>query len=346
VELVKAAFRNLFIFKEVQRPWHMALLAACCVGAPLLIGMAFGNFRGGLLAAQAGLVILHLPSAPFTERVRALLTVAPGFIISYVLGLCFSFHWLGGVLLFVVFTFLAHWTVLQLNLRSPGSFFFIMFCAVSTCQPFDLHTIPVKVGYFALGLCDTIVLGLLYSLLTSSHIRPEQPNSTAPATKEGILVRAVIMALFVGGSLLVAKLAQLQNPYWVPVSCLAVMQGLSAELTRQRSFQRILGTFAGLGITWLLLSFGLTRSSIIACIIALQFVVELVLARNYALGVLFVTPMAILLTEAGHPIIEDPQALIRARLVDITLGSLIGLLGGWAMHHRTFSRPAGEEPKV
>lgn len=338
LSLIRQSFTNLFVFKEVQRPWHMALLAACCVGLPMIIGLMAGNFRGGLLAGQAGLMILHLPAAPLKIRIRTLLRVSPAFLISFTLGLLFSFNEIIGMALFFVFVFLAHYTALYFRLRAPGSFFFIMLCAVSICQPFSPGTILVKLGFFSLGVCSTVILGTLYSLVTNPLVKPADEKNPAFLPEKNIVHVAITMSAFVGGSLFVARILQLENPYWVPVSCLAVMQGLSAVHARQRSFQRIMGTFIGLGVTWLLVSLNFNRVAIIGCIITLQFIVELVLARNYAVGILFVTPMAILLTEAALPSIRDPQGLILARLFDITIGSIIGLAGGWTMHHERFNK--------
>src|SRR3546814_8722819 len=46
-----------------------------------------------------------------------------------------------------------------------------------------------------------------------------------------------------------------EKAYWVPVSCLAVMQGVTLRASWSRNVHRIVGTVIGMGLTWLLLPF-------------------------------------------------------------------------------------------
>ena len=65
----------------------------------------------------------------------------------------------------------------------------------------------------------------------------------------------------------------------------------------------------------------------------MQFIVEMLIVRHYALAVIFITPLTILLTEAGNPMIHDPNMLVYVRFWDIALGSVFGLVGGWLLYH-------------
>ncbi|MFM6929972.1 MAG: FUSC family protein, partial [Bdellovibrio sp.] len=73
--------------------------------------------------------------------------------------------------------------------------------------------------------------------------------------------------------------------------------------------------------------------SICVAIIILQFVIEMLIVRHYALAVVFITPMTILLTEAGNPLIHNPEVLVPIRFWNIALGSLIGAIGGWVIYN-------------
>ncbi len=57
-------------------------------------------------------------------------------------------------------------------------------------------------------------------------------------------------------SLLIGLLLKLDNPYWLPISCAAVIQGVTLQQVWRRTFQRILGTFVGLLLTCVFASVG------------------------------------------------------------------------------------------
>jgi len=219
------------------------------------------------------------------------------------------------------------------GLKPPGNFFFIMIASIAICSPFEGATIPTKIGYVGLGTMMACSLALIYSILMrkKTQMIPSEPvvrRSNAHTT-----IEASIASFFLGGSLLAAHYLNLTNPYWVPISCLAVMQGLNFRQVWQRGIHRITGTFIGLGLTWLLLSLKVTPLSICLSIFILQFIVEMLIVRHYGLAVIFMTPLTLLLAEAGHAMNISPDVLIEARFKDIVLGSTIGAIGAWFLYH-------------
>lgn len=58
-------------------------------------------------------------------------------------------------------------------------------------------------------------------------------------------------------------------------------------------------------------------------VILFQFLAELYVGRNYSLALLFITPIALLMTQIGHP--TDPAPLLLARTVETAIGALVGL---------------------
>ena len=51
------------------------------------------------------------------------------------------------------------------------------------------------------------------------------------------------------------------------------------------------------------------------------------------LAVIFITPLTILLAEAGANMQLPPDVIIQARLIDIVVGSVIGVVGGVFLHN-------------
>lgn len=335
-ERIRLELKELIALKESNREWQVAPLIALSVGFPLLLGLFFDNLSAGLTACLGGLVILYLPSSgSLTNKITTLMISSFGFTLSFSIGQFFSFSHVSAVIAFGLFSMVVHWIVLYYKTSPPRSFFFIFIAAISICQPFNLNTIPTKVGLMSLGLMLSSFLALLYLIYSARKIEPEtQPVPRRILTKNATanFWEAIIMGGFMAISLVCGYLLKMDNPYWIPVSCAAVMQGASRYHIWQRTFHRIIGTLLGLVVCWLLLN--IIHSKILICvfIILLQLVVELLVVRNYALAVIFITPMAILLSEAANPLIENPNVLITLRLQEIVIGSSLGALGGWILH--------------
>jgi uncharacterized membrane protein YccC len=162
-----------------------------------------------------------------------------------------------------------------------------------------------------------------------------------PSGFDYVVLDAVVIGGFVGLSLVLARLFGLEKPYWVPMSCMAVIQGASLRAVWTRPFYRILGTGIGLLLAWGLMSVPMTAWDIALAMMALTLLVETLVVRNYAFATVFITPLALLLAEAaalGH---ADPAALVQARFLDTLLGCAVGLAGGICLHSPRFRSVVG-----
>lgn len=158
---------------------------------------------------------------------------------------------------------------------------------------------------------------------------------TAPKEISGYtnIVESLTFGLVMAVSLAIAFLLKIENPYWVPISCLAVMQGSSSQHIWLRGTQRIIGTLFGLGLTWLIVLGNPSALFMVIAIILLQTIVEFLVVRNYGVAVVFITILTIFLSESGKDLTDDTNAIFFARMIDIFIGSIIGIIGGWILYH-------------
>lgn len=221
-----------------------------------------------------------------------------------------------------------------------------MIAAMASCQPFDLSAIPIKAGLLTLGVLFACTLALLYSLYMTAKYR-DKLQAVIPHKKNTIIIsESVTIGAFTGISLLVPQLFDFHNPYWVPISSLAIMQGVSPSHVWQRSFHRMLGTVVGLGLTWILLQFDMRPLAVCICILVLQFIIEMLIVRHYALACIFITPLTIFLADIGSLFTVDRDLLISARFNDILVGSIIGGVGGWLLHHQQLKAKADRHMRI
>lgn len=327
-----AAVKPLFELKKTQRLWHIPFLAALSTGIPLFLGLAIGRVDFGLLGCIGALVILYMPPTATGHRLVTLTMCAFGFISSFALGLFASWHPAVAALMVGMLAFFATWAANFYKLQVPRNFFFIMLASMAACMPFDLVTLPTKVGLVALGSIIACSLALVYTILTIEKY-PAQQLTVNWKPKAENTTESLIFAVCIAVSLGLGLTLKLDNPYWLPISTLAIMQSVSVSHAWQRSIHRIAGTFLGMLLTWLLLSFNPNAWQICALIVGLQFLVEFFIVRNYGIAVFFLTPMTVFLADMSRSLNSNHHALIYSRLTDIAVGSAVGLVGGLLLYN-------------
>lgn len=339
--LARRELTELTTVHRSDRPWQMPLAAALASGLPLVVAAHFDRMAEGVIASLAGLVFLYLPATPLHHRMIALVACAFGMTACYAVGLLSHFVSYGAIPLLTLTAILVTAICRYYRLAPPGSLFFIMTAAIGAYSPGSLADAPYRLGIFTLGSIGACGVAFLYSL----YILHKRPPSPAPPTPEFDLdfvwTNAVVAGLFVGLSLLAAHALALPKAYWVPVSCLAVMQGLSIRAAWNRQVHRILGTAIGLALTWILLHATISSWTIAATLIVLTFLIETAVVRHYGFAAIFITPLTILLAEAPTLGQTSSETLIQARFLDTLLGAVIGFAGAACLHNPAIRQHIG-----
>ena len=333
--VLRNEWQQLATFQATRRRWPMPLAAALASGLPLLAGVAAGHVGAGLAGSLGGLVFLYLPETPMHHRMVTLMACGFAMAACFALGLGVQVLDLAVVRvpLLVLVALLVTMVTRYFRLPPPGPLFFVMAAAIGTYMPVPTAEVTAQVGALFLGVLGAVLVAFFYSLAVLAHWPASPLPERQPVEFGYVVVDAVVIALAVGVSLLLAELMQLPRPYWVPVSCLAVVQGVSLRAVWNRQLQRVAGTAVGLLLAFALLSLPLDPWRIAAAVMALVFVVEWLVVRHYGLAVVFITPLTILLAEA--PTLAGAgsvDALVRARFFDTVLGCVVGLLGGVCLH--------------
>ncbi|WP_327731127.1 FUSC family protein [Streptomyces sp. NBC_00487] len=122
------------------------------------------------------------------------------------------------------------------------------------------------------------------------------------------------------------------RPYWALVTAASLYQA-NLTLTWSRGVQRVVGNLAGvLAFAALVPLAHLGPTALVLCCLALGFGAEALISRNYWLGSICVTPMALLVTEFVR--YGNPGELIADRLLDTLVGALVGFLAAVAVTNR------------
>ncbi|MEU0250180.1 FUSC family protein [Streptomyces sp. NPDC006235] len=122
------------------------------------------------------------------------------------------------------------------------------------------------------------------------------------------------------------------RPYWALVTAASLYQA-NIALTWSRAVQRVVGNVVGVLVFAAVVPLAhLGEAALVVCCLAFSFGAELLISRNYWLGSVCVTPMALLITEfAGY---QKPGELMTERLVDTVVGALVGFAAAVAVTNR------------
>lgn len=326
--------KYLFKFNKTDRAWHLPIVAGLSVTIPLLLGLLINDLEAGKLASIGALVILHIQSNRLVNRMMILMVCGFGFIFSFAIGIVFSFStWLTPLML-ALYTFCLHYSLNRLKLsRPPGNFFFIMVASIAISIPHNPTGIAGTIGNFSMGVLIACMIAFFYSIIVLRSATNKQDVIVLQKNTQVNLTESIIFGVAVGLALLAAILLELDNPYWVPISCMAVMQGVTTRHIWTRAAQRVLGTLIGLALTWFILKMNITMLGICICIFLLQTIIEFLVVRNYGIAAIFISMLTIFLAEPNMSLMKYPDQLIATRFFDILIGSLIGAVGGWMLYH-------------
>ncbi|MFD8012106.1 FUSC family protein [Streptomyces sp. NPDC058955] len=164
-----------------------------------------------------------------------------------------------------------------------------------------------------------------------AHTRPTAEQRTwelftghAHTRAAVLLVPALRMVLGTALAGLAALALGLGHGYWASVSAAAVLHSINVRTAAQRAAQRTLGTAAGLLLALGILAARPDPPILVVVVVLLEFLLEYVVARNYGLGVVFLTPLALLLSDLAAP--TQPGALVQDRALGSFLGIAVALL--------------------
>lgn len=215
-----------------------------------------------------------------------------------------------------------------LQLRPAGSLFHIFaFAAIASMahQPPPLESLIAAL----VAVLFSVVLGFSGIIFTKGA-------TWGPFTARTPLSRPVRMAIWNEAWLymlaaglagftanLLAPALSTGHSYWAMVAAVVPLVGHTTRHRVRRGVHRILGTLTGLLAMAAVIAMDPPVWALLAMIGLLQFGAEMFIARNYFLGQIFVTPLALMGVSVGSGL---DTALLYDRMLETVIGAVIGML--------------------
>lgn len=324
---------SLFALAPKRGPrWHLATQAALGIAVPIAVMTLLGEPSLGYIAASGAFTVLFAGAAPARDRARILPFVAAGLIVSAALGVAVAANaWLvsiGVVVVAIVSAALAF----GFRLGPPGPLFFVLVFGLSA------HVVassPIAPAVYIAALAAGCVFSYLVAMaplvlprarsIAATPLRELLPGPTFTADSRMLLIRVAIVAVI---GVLLGLVIDPTRTYWIVGSAVAVIGVAAARRAAvQRGLHRMLGTVVGAGVYALLALLHPSGLWLALLLGALQFTIELVVVRHYALALVFITPLVLLLTGAATGEIGS-MTVAWERIVDTVVGAALGAASG------------------
>jgi len=208
------------------------------------------------------------------------------------------------------------------GLGGPGAVIFV-FAIGAVLAPVDAWQ---AVAARTLGAAWGALLAWIVCALTD-RLRPGPPAAAAPPPAPPLkyqLAAAGRITIGCGAAAFVAHAAGWHYPAWAAIGAAAVMQGTHLHITMNRALQRMAGTVVGACIVWAILAQQPSFWTTVAAIVLFQFITEVIIGFNYALGQITVTPMALLMTHLAAPVAHGGMPV--ERVLDTIVGAALGIV--------------------
>lgn len=209
-----------------------------------------------------------------------------------------------------------------LRVRPAGPFTYIFAFTATSAAPFT-----GSLAEAALAVAGSVLTALVLGVAGRVHARRHTPVLPRPPSQSADWARILqhsgryIAAVAAAGSLAVAL--GTGHSYWAMLAACAPLAAADAANARVRAGHFILGTYAGVLLSALLLQPGWTPVQLAVLLTLLQFAGEVYVIRHYALAMVFLTPVALLMTEfiSEQPVWE----LTLDRALEATIGAVVAV---------------------
>jgi hypothetical protein len=315
-----------------------AFRASVAGGVPLIVLIALGMQDQAAFALFAGFTAIFGAREQYRHRIVTTTSAAVLQILCMLGGLTVSLTgaplWVEALGLIVV-VIIAISTLATLNTVPAQPIFPVFAFVVTALIPIHASQLPgaalVIVASVAFAWCVSLSGAIPRGVFGAEH--PTWFRQLAPEPRRTFAVLRTrahweTVGLNVVGAIVAGAIAEvlpgLGHPYWAVVAVISTLPAMRQRHTVQRALHRVLGTYGGVVIAVVVLSLDPSAWWIVVVAFLGQFGAEIFVARNYAVTLLFLTPLALSVSWLSLP--EAPTELALDRIVQTTLGAAISVL--------------------
>jgi hypothetical protein len=300
--------RNFFLNVKAQDV-RAAIRVGLSVGLPLYTIYLLGRLDIEVFAAFGALTSLYGHSEPAQRRLETQLAVGASLVATIAAAAVFAAtqgpEWLLALMLFAV-VLLSGTLGAVMKWVPRGEVFFVLSLLVIAGLPLKPGELPLVIGTSTGGAAISILLTMLEiksaeaTRSTAYRLRQRAATGTGELDRRRHGLAILMATIGVMVAWLLSLALKIGHPYWAPLVVTALIPALLSADALRRTARLVLGTSGGVGLAALLFSGSPSPIVLISIIVMCQAFAEVFVARNYAIALLFFTPLAIGTSNMGR----------------------------------------------
>ncbi|MEV8024840.1 FUSC family protein [Microbacterium sp. NPDC080220] len=311
-----------------DRDHTVAIRAAISVGVPLIVLWSIGRLDLSIYASFGAFASLYGRTDRIGDRVRMQVAAGAVVVAAMLIGTALSVADVPAPFAIVVVAVVASMATLlayATQWHPPGALFIVFAAGATASIPAE----GARFGHVLVVGLAAVVFSLTVTLVSETVTGRRIPRLTRTKNRMPVGAVAAEMALTVAVATVLAGAAGLllfhAHWYWAMVGAVAAVSGPHVKARVIRGLQRLIGTLLGVLVAAGILALGMPPLAVILIAVALQAGAELFVGRNYAIAMVFITPLALLMVQLAAP------TTVGVLLTDRLWETVVGIVAGTAV---------------
>lgn len=147
-------------------PWLKAVSAGVAAALPVMIGLALGHLKYGLIAGLGGFTFLYVFNIPYAQRAKKIFSVVLGLAFVTYLGTISAPYPLAVAVLMGIITAVVIFVFGALKIAGPSAIFFVLVFAMTSGMPLNPDEAFLRAGLVFLSGCLSWMIGMIVGFST------------------------------------------------------------------------------------------------------------------------------------------------------------------------------------
>ncbi len=309
-------------------PIFKMILSALSMIVPLLVGYIFNHQFVSMIAALMGLLLyLNDHFGVLSARLKHLLATYLFMGLGFSVGaFCAGNNYLIVSILFISSFMIGKSKDYGVELEKVMLFVTLQFLTASSDVIF-LQELRELVVYCNLAFINYIFWAIVIYQISKHQVSPSSSKRAAIKkimTHNKGLKFPLVCAVFACTGFLAAQSLKFSHPYWIVGTYLIVILPDSYQ-SIYKSSQRLIGTIIGVVISSVILTFVQDARVLLGFVVIFSFLLPHGISKNYWVGNVYIAALILIFLELGVPNSTTVHHLGFWRIVDIAIGSAIGV---------------------
>lgn len=332
--------KSLEITDEIT-PVHKMFMCALAITLPLIHGLYLKEVQPAMFGSLMGLVLyLNDHFGKIWIRLKHLFVTFFFLMVTLWIGTSVQGHLIViSIILFTLSFILGKSKTFGVELERMVLFITLQFMTASS-EPAVLHGRIQLLRYSIISFGIYLALLMIFYIAFKHEIQPmkSKRQTLKEALKNKTSFRfSLLFACIALASYHLVGILKFSHPYWIVGTALIVMLPDSIQGI-YKSFQRFIGTLAGVFIAAAILSLIHDPRIILGFIFVFALYMPVGLAKNYWVGNINIAALILFFLEYAAPQSIATHHLAFWRIVDVALGSCLGVIAAFIINPQLLKR--------